>query len=597
MTDPVDNQELVVHLFALIDGPEADVAYQQIRRLWSACSALLGTTEPIPGIPRLMSLPERREEFSQTVAAQETPNGDRQAVLRRVGDVLNLSVDLAQPTPQGLSPQSNAWLTRLQAARLPPARRLGWIEFAQLWTQASETGSKAVLGETRLFLARAPSFVTGTVEAKAELGHALEPLLPYREDRPRSWCQCGTTTTAGYAVWDTRLEGSIGTREIVLISAPDRDEEFSAWAWSDGKPDLPPFARYLMEAAKLRHQARLLNSRHHQPHSDNTERALAELGGTSAPEAHHPEKVELLRSRLSLLRKEENRLTALTAEQRRLHQEISIIRDNLREAAGRDGDLGMFAEDLAQARWLIEHLDRDLGYLKMDLDGAARIRSAAAEELTEFQQPHTVTANDEKNIHIADGLEEPVLDKPAHRMADHIDRAPKADTPPTKSDNRIFIGHGRSPAWRELKDFLQDRLHLEWEEFNRVSVAGVWTGERLSSMLENASMAFLICTAEDEHADNTQHARENVIYEAGFFQGRLGFKRAIILLEDSCSEFSNIHGLGQIRFPKDNISAKFEEIRNVLEREGMIPSASLSSSGQTCGLRDSRIRTSLLRSH
>ena len=158
-------------------------------------------------------------------------------------------------------------------------------------------------------------------------------------------------------------------------------------------------------------------------------------------------------------------------------------------------------------------------------------------------------------------------------MAANLSRVSRTGTPPTKSGNRIFIGHGRSPAWRELKDFLEDRLHLKWEEFNRVPAAGVWTGNRLSSMLDNASMAFLICTAEDEYADSTQHARENVIHEAGLFQGRLGFERAIILLEDSCSEFSNIHGLGQIRFPKGNISAKFEEIRDVLEREGIIPSA------------------------
>src|SRR3954469_22299579 len=98
---------------------------------------------------------------------------------------------------------------------------------------------------------------------------------------------------------------------------------------------------------------------------------------------------------------------------------------------------------------------------------------------------------------------------------------------------------------------------------------------RLQQMLDNAWFAFLIMTAEDEHADSTQHARENVIHEAGLFQGRLGFERAIILLEDSCSEFSNVHGLGQIRFPKGNISAKFEEIRSVLERERIIPSGSL----------------------
>ncbi len=45
-------------------------------------------------------------------------------------------------------------------------------------------------------------------------------------------------------------------------------------------------------------------------------------------------------------------------------------------------------------------------------------------------------------------------------------------------------------------------------------------------------------------------ARMNVIHEAGLFQGRLGFTKAILLLEDGCSEFSNIQGLGQIRFPK-----------------------------------------------
>lgn len=64
---------------------------------------------------------------------------------------------------------------------------------------------------------------------------------------------------------------------------------------------------------------------------------------------------------------------------------------------------------------------------------------------------------------------------------------------------------------------------------------------------------------------------QTAIHEAGLCQGRLGFERAIILLEDGCAEFSNIHGLGQIRFPKGNISAKFQEIRNVLEREGIIP--------------------------
>lgn len=139
-----------------------------------------------------------------------------------------------------------------------------------------------------------------------------------------------------------------------------------------------------------------------------------------------------------------------------------------------------------------------------------------------------------------------------------------------QQQKRIFLGHGGSVLWRDLKDFLTDRLTLPWDEFNREPVAGKSNKERLQEMLENASFAFLIMTAEDEHADRTMHARENVIHEIGLFQGRLGFSKAIVLVEEGCAEFSNIHGLTQIRFPKGNILAKSEEIRRVLEREGIL---------------------------
>lgn len=46
--------------------------------------------------------------------------------------------------------------------------------------------------------------------------------------------------------------------------------------------------------------------------------------------------------------------------------------------------------------------------------------------------------------------------------------------------------------------------------------------------------------------------------------------KAIVLLEEGCEEFSNIEGIGQIRYPKGNIKAAFDEIRQVLHREGVI---------------------------
>jgi hypothetical protein len=136
---------------------------------------------------------------------------------------------------------------------------------------------------------------------------------------------------------------------------------------------------------------------------------------------------------------------------------------------------------------------------------------------------------------------------------------------------KVFIGHGgRSKEYLRLGVWLTDE-GLEWEVFDREPTAGLSTKERLSEMLDNARVAFLLMTAEDETAEGKVRARENVVHEVGLFQGRLGFTKAIVLLEDDCEEFSNISGLGQIRFPKGDISPAFDEIRKVLQREGVLP--------------------------
>ena len=136
--------------------------------------------------------------------------------------------------------------------------------------------------------------------------------------------------------------------------------------------------------------------------------------------------------------------------------------------------------------------------------------------------------------------------------------------------DKVFVGHGRSPCWRDLQDFIVDTLQLPCDEFNRVPTAGMTIQERLEQMLDEACIAFLVMTGEDEQPDGKVRARMNVIHEVGLFQGRLGFKKAIILLEDECETFSNIHGVLEIRFSKGDIRATFEEIREVMEREGVL---------------------------
>ena len=132
---------------------------------------------------------------------------------------------------------------------------------------------------------------------------------------------------------------------------------------------------------------------------------------------------------------------------------------------------------------------------------------------------------------------------------------------------KIFIGHGGSDIWRRLKDFIVDTLELPYDEFNRISAVGKPTSDRLKEMLEESSIAILIMTGEDEQPDGSLRARENVIHEIGLFQGRLGFEQTIILLEEGCKDFSNIHGITHIPFPKGKIEATFGDILMALKRE------------------------------
>lgn len=163
-----------------------------------------------------------------------------------------------------------------------------------------------------------------------------------------------------------------------------------------------------------------------------------------------------------------------------------------------------------------------------------------------------------------------MLSKLLLRLSKHINNIERKKVVEDRMGVNVFIGHGRSPLWRELKDYIKDKLNLPYDEFNRTPVAGMTNIARLSQMLEQSRFAFLLMTAEDENAEGRMQARMNVIHEVGLFQGRLGFEKAIVILEEGCDEFTNIQGLGQIRFPRGNITAAFHEIRDVLEREGLV---------------------------
>ena len=86
-------------------------------------------------------------------------------------------------------------------------------------------------------------------------------------------------------------------------------------------------------------------------------------------------------------------------------------------------------------------------------------------------------------------------------------------------------------------------------------------------MVIKSSFAILVLTAEDKDESGSFRARQNVIHELGLFQGHLGFSRAIVLLEEGTEEFSNIHGVHQIRYSKGNVRETYGDVLATLHRE------------------------------
>ncbi len=151
-----------------------------------------------------------------------------------------------------------------------------------------------------------------------------------------------------------------------------------------------------------------------------------------------------------------------------------------------------------------------------------------------------------------------VFEKNAERC-----RISESDKP--KDPVRVFIGHGQNPQWRE--DHLHEKHGYEIEAYEIGSRAGHTIRDILEEMMEESSFALLVMTGEDETKDGKLLARQNVVHEAGLFQGKLGFSRAVILLEEGTDEFSNIHGIQQIRFSKSKIKESFGDVLAVLKRE------------------------------
>jgi len=141
----------------------------------------------------------------------------------------------------------------------------------------------------------------------------------------------------------------------------------------------------------------------------------------------------------------------------------------------------------------------------------------------------------------------------------------------SNNESCIFIGHGHSKLWNEVVRFLNDDIGFSNNiYFEKKSQVGRFIGDALRDFRKEATFAIIVMTAEDETKEEKIRARQNVIHEIGFFQGKLGFEKVAILKQKNVESFTNIDGLQYIEFSDNEIHETFYALQKMLKREGII---------------------------
>lgn len=122
-------------------------------------------------------------------------------------------------------------------------------------------------------------------------------------------------------------------------------------------------------------------------------------------------------------------------------------------------------------------------------------------------------------------------------------------------DHRVFLSHGRAQDWRQVQAYIERDLGLPTLELAQEANGGATIIEKLERAAGQCDCAVIVMTGDDTDGGGQARARENVMHEIGYFHGRYGRHRVILLHEDGVSVPTNLAGIVYIAFPKGLITA------------------------------------------
>ncbi|MDY6875340.1 MAG: nucleotide-binding protein [Chloroflexota bacterium] len=149
----------------------------------------------------------------------------------------------------------------------------------------------------------------------------------------------------------------------------------------------------------------------------------------------------------------------------------------------------------------------------------------------------------------------------------------EVEAPSPESTNAVFVIHGHDELnLLRLKEFLRERWGLEPVVMFGEPGRGRTLIEKFEDEAQRSSFALALMTPDDliQVGDGTYaQARPNVIFELGWFYGRLGRERVCILFKEGTRLHSDLDGISRIEF-QDDVRKKIGEIEKELLAAGIL---------------------------
>lgn len=148
-----------------------------------------------------------------------------------------------------------------------------------------------------------------------------------------------------------------------------------------------------------------------------------------------------------------------------------------------------------------------------------------------------------------------------------------SDPSPIPATKNVFIIHGHDELnTHRLINLLQNDFQLHPLAIFLKPGQSRTILEKFENHADTCSFAFALFSKDDEIINRDEkffQARPNVIFEAGWFTGRLGKNRILLLLQNDVKIHSDFDGISRIQFNL-NIEEKYKEIKMELEAVNLI---------------------------